>query len=107
MLARLGPLVVVVALLGCDGGDGAPDAAACAVDEAPAVALATCGAPLPQCCGLPWCGPDVPDDAWFCATHSGANWCCACADPDGTGTPTWGLWKMECGLLGPADGGID
>ena len=109
MLARRGVVVfVVVAVLGCGGGGGSPDgAASCEVAEAPAEAVATCGAPLPQCCGLPWCGPDVPSNAWFCATHGGASWCCACADANASGTPKWGLWKMECGLLGQRDGGED
>jgi len=108
MLARLGVLVILAAL-GCGGGSdaadaGGADATVCEVDQAPEEAFATCGAAIPQCCGLPWCGPDVPDDTWFCATHGGANWCCACADASGSGTPKWGLWKMECGL-GQPDGG--
>jgi hypothetical protein len=102
-------LVVVVALaaLGCGhGGEQADAAAACEVDQAPAEAFATCGPAIPHCCGLPWCGPDVPDDTWFCATHGGASWCCACADPSGGDAPRWSVWKMECGL-GPSDGGAD
>ncbi len=104
MLARLGVLLLFAAL-GCGGGPDVADAAACEVEEAPPEASATCGTPPAQCCNLPWCGPEVPDSTWFCATHSGgAHWCCACADASGDGTVKWGLWKMECGIE-PRDGG--
>ena len=109
MLARLALLVVVLATLGCGGGSGAPDGGGpCEVDEGPAEAFTTCGQPVAQCCGLPWCGPDVPSNAWYCASHgTGVGWCCACSDVESPGAPKWGLWKMECGLLGQHDGGGD
>jgi hypothetical protein len=107
MLLRVGALMVVAALGCTGGGSGAPDAALpCAVDQAPADQIAACGTPPPQCCNLPWCGPDPQDSSWFCSTHGGANWCCVCADTSGSGTPRWIPQKLECGL-GQHDAGPD
>ena len=106
MMLRVGALVVVAALQ-CSESASTPDASQpCAVDQAPGEAISTCGPPPPQCCGMPWCGPDLSDSSYFCSSHGGASWCCACADPEDTGTLQWVVWKMECGL-GSRDASAD
>ena len=109
MLDRGLVLVVVLAAAAC--GDrkvsGAPDgAASCVVEEAPAGTITRCGSPELDCCGLPWCGPDLPSHASFCASHApGTTKCCGCSDLNATGAFRWDVWNMECGLLLPPDAG--